>query len=107
MMVEWLVLVFVLLMIFKLFLELNDKKINLNKFLFWTAIWFALVLIAFFPQIVFTLADIIGIGRPKDLPIYISIIILFYLIFKIGIKMERTEQEITKLVKIIALKGEK
>jgi len=107
MMLPYLVLVFVTLMIFLLLLDLKDKKINLRKFLSWTLIWIILALIAFFPEIVIFSANLIGIERPKDLPIYISIILLFYLLFKVGIKLEKIEQNITKITRTIALKGEK
>ncbi len=107
MITQWIILILVLVMYFRLLSDLKKDKISLNKFFFWLFIWFGLSLIVFFPQIVFFLANLIGIERAKDLPIYISIIILFFLLFKIGIKIEKIEQEITKIVKNIALENEK
>ena len=91
-------------MYFKLLADLKKDKISLKKFLFWIFVWFALSVIVFFPQAIIALAGLVGIQRPQDLPIYVSIIILFILMFKIGLKIERIEQEITKIVKIVALK---
>ncbi|MBU0466345.1 MAG: DUF2304 family protein [Nanoarchaeota archaeon] len=105
--VQWVVLAFVAIMIVKLTLDLRRSKISESKFIMWAVIWLALAIIAFFPEIVFFLAGLIGIERAKDLPIYLSIILLFYLVFKIGIKIENINHEITRLVKKLALEKHK
>ena len=103
MILPFLILIFVMVMYFKLLMDLKKDKISLRRFLAWIFIWFALSVIAFFPQIVVFFSNLIGIERAKDLPIYLSIIILFYLLFRVGIKIEKIDQEITKMVKSIAL----
>ena len=105
--IQWFVLLFVCGMFIKLVLDLQNSKISLRRFFFWSFIWICLVIIALFPETVLFLAGVIGIERAKDLPIYVSIVILFYLLFKFGLKIERLEQEITKLVKNLALKDKR
>jgi len=48
-------------------------------------------------------AEIIGLRRGVDVVIYSSIGILFYMLFRLYIKFEEREQEITKVVREIAL----
>ena len=102
--VEIIVLILVIGILIKLVLDARKGAITLGRLIFWGLIWIALAIIVIFPEIVIALANAIGIERPKDLPIYVSIIILFVLILKIGIKIEKVEQEITNLVKNLALK---
>ena len=106
MIIQWIILILVILMYFKLLIDLKKGKISLRRFFFWLFIWTGLSLITYFPQIVLFFSNLIGIERAKDLPIYFSIILLFYLLFKLGIKMEEIEQGITKIVKKIALDNE-
>ena len=107
MILQIIVSVLVLAVLIKLVMDLKKGKITLNKFYLWALVWIALAVIVFFPGIVFFLASLIGIERARDLPIYAAIIILFYIMFKISIKTERIEQEITTLVKNLALKKAK
>ena len=103
MILEILIFVFVFGMYLKLLSDFKNKKISFRRFFFWIFIWFALSLIVFFPQIVFLLAGLLGIERAKDLPIYVSIIILFYIAFKVGVKIEKIDKEITKIVRSVAI----
>lgn len=107
MILQIIVCVFVLWMIVRLAIEMKNNQISLNKFLLWTLIWIGLAIIALIPGIVNYLASLVGIERARDLPIYVSVIILFIMVLRIGIKIEKIEQEITNLVKSIALKRNK
>ena len=100
------ILVFFVILIIsiKLLLDLKKGKISLKKFFLWLIIWESLGIIVFFPNIIVELSNIVGIERAKDLPIYVSIIILFYIVFNIAIKLEKIEQEITTLVRKITIK---
>ena len=51
------------------------------------------------PDLTFRLSDFLGIERGIDVAVYGSIIILFYLMFRIFVKLEMLEQEITKTVR--------
>ena len=105
MIVELIVTILVVVMLIKLIADARNSKISVGKLLFWAFVWIALEVIVLIPGLVMFIANLIGIERPKDLPIYASIIILFFLILRIGIKIERIEQEITSLVKNVALKN--
>lgn len=55
------------------------------------------------PQTTDTIAKLVGVGRGVDFIIYISIISLFYLVFRMFVKIEDVEREITKLVRKLAI----
>jgi len=46
----------------------------------------------------------LGIGRGVDLAIYVSVICLFYLVYKLFIKIQSLERQITLLVRKLAQK---
>ena len=49
------------------------------------------------------LSSILGIARGADLIVYVSVVLLFYLIFRLYVKMEKIEQDVTKVVRKIAI----
>ncbi len=57
------------------------------------------------PEFTSYVAQFVGIGRGADVVIYLSIALLFYLIFRISIAIEETRREITELVRKIALEN--
>ena len=70
----------------------------------WTGVWIIAVGVSLLPQTTDLLAARVGIGRGADLLVYISVIALFYLVFGLVVKIESMQQEMTKLVRSIALK---
>lgn len=85
-------------------LRLKDKSINSIQFMFWGLIWAAVIIIAFVPNITSFISRILGIGRGIDVLIYIGMILLFYLNFRLYVKIDRIERDITKIVRKITLK---
>lgn len=88
-------------------LRFKDRKISLGAFLLWTLIWAAVVVVALVPAIPALIASLIGIRRPVDIAVYLSIIILFYLVFRIYVKLDGMEQNMTKLVREMSLTHKK
>jgi hypothetical protein len=72
-------------------------------FAFWILFWFVAAVVAVLPQTTQFAADIAGVGRGADLVIYLSLIALFYLAFRLYVKIEESERQITRLVRKLAL----
>jgi small membrane protein len=83
-------------------LRAKDKKISLGELIFWLGIWGGMIFVVFFPDIISKFANLIGIGRGIDVIIYASIAILFYLIFRLYVKLEESEREITRIVREVS-----
>ena len=101
-----LAILFALFALSRAILRVKDGNLSIHEFLFWNVIWIAVLIFAFVPGISTLLANLFGIGRGVDFLLYISVVVLFYLIFRLYVKTEKTEQEITRLVSHIALNGE-
>lgn len=65
--------------------------------------WIAVGGVALSPQTTDVVAKLVGVGRGADFIIYLSMIALFYLMFKLFGKIEDVEREITKLVRKLAI----
>ena len=72
--------------------------------LFWLGLWVAVGSIVWVPQVTNRLAGFLGVGRGADAVFYVSIVVLFYAVFKLHGKLENLEQQLNELVKKIALK---
>jgi len=97
-------ILFVLFAYSRVILRFKDNKITVKEFIFWSIIWISIIVMAAIPKIAGWFSVLFGIRRPVDLGIYLSIIILFYLIFRIYIKLESLESNLTKITRNVAIK---
>ncbi len=88
-------------------LRFKDGKITLGELVLWSVIWTAVLVVAIIPGLTSSVAGLVGIKRGIDVAVYFSIIILFYLIFRLYVKAETQQHEITKLVRELALRRKK
>jgi len=86
---------------------MRGKSISIGEFFFWSMIWIAVIIVGIFPDIAVVLSGIVGIGRGVDLVLYTSIVLLFYLMFRLYVKIDAQTRETTKLVREIAIKDAK
>ncbi len=71
----------------------------------WLVLWCALVVIGLLPHTATAVAQFLGVGRGVDVVIYASLGALFYLVFRLFVRLEETDREITRLVRMQALEG--
>jgi hypothetical protein len=84
-------------------LKYRRGKIKLLELIFWSLLWLAAVVLIVLPDTMSFLADMLGIGRGVDAVIYLSVILSFYMIFRLYEKMDQIEREITEIVRHLAL----
>jgi len=89
----------------RLFWQKQKKQINANEFIFWLVFWLLAAAAIVFLKLIDKLVSSLGFsGSGIDILFYIAIIILFYLIFKLRLRLVKIEKDITKLVRNIAIK---
>ncbi len=94
--------------VIRLFWQKRIKQINANEFSFWLVFWIASALaIVFLRQIDYFVKDLGFSASGIDVLLYLAVIMLFYFIFRVRIRMAKMEGEITKLVKEIAIRDRK
>ncbi len=70
---------------------------------FWVLFWLSTLVAVLWPESTNILANSLGIGRGSDFVLYISIIVIFYLLFRLHIKIESIGRDVTKVVRKEAL----
>ena len=103
MLIQIILILFIIFAIIKVALRYKDKVISLQEFLIWTVFWFMVGFVIILPETTSLVANFVGVGRGVDLVIYISILFLFYLAFRILVRLDKIEKDITKVVRKIAL----
>lgn len=96
--------IFLFFAISRVYLRFKEGTIKLGNFLFWLGLWFLALFSIFEPDFTSYWAKLLGVGRGADVLIYTSIIVIFYLIFRTNVMIENTREEMSKLVREIAIK---
>ena len=99
--------IFILFVILRTLSAMRAKNPSTHFVTVWLVFWIGVFILIFQQDFVNFVAHSLGISRGVDLIIYISLIITFYMIFRISIKLEELERAITKIVRKISLMKKK
>lgn len=69
----------------------------------WMGLWLVGVLVVLVPESTSRIAETLGVGRGVDAVVYVAMVVLFFLLFRLYGRTVAMEQEITTLVRKIAL----
>jgi hypothetical protein len=103
MLIKIILIIFSLFVLLKVSLRFRERKISLKEFIFWIVFWLAVMLVVIMPETTTLAANLVGVGRGSDLAIYFSVVVLFYLVFRIFVKLDNIDAAITKVVRKEAL----
>ncbi|MFH1575336.1 MAG: DUF2304 family protein [Candidatus Nealsonbacteria bacterium] len=104
--IQILIVALAVLVIGRIILSFKNKKLSLMGMLLWLGLWTALLVAVLSPQITTVLGNALGVWRGTDAVVYLSIVLIFYLIFRIFVKLEKIESDITIISRKIALRDE-
>jgi hypothetical protein len=96
------IILFALFALSRAYLRFRERKISKSEFAFWLFIWLSIIILVLIPEASTKISTFFGIERGVDLLMYSSIIVIFYLIFRLYIKIDQAEQAITKIVRKIS-----
>ena len=80
-----------------------SKEISGRLFGFWLLFWLIALVLFWIPDLSQRVADVLEVGRGVDAIVYISIVVLFYALFRVFNRFERMETQLTKLVREISI----
>jgi small membrane protein len=104
MLIQIILIVIIAIIVWRLAVKLKTKEITVKQFSGWLLIWLAAVVIVAWPDVTALIANSVGVGRGSDLVIYLSVIFLFYSIFRLLLRIEKLEKNLTKVVRQEAIK---
>ena len=85
-------------------LRFKDRAMTSREFLLWSVVWIAVIVVAALPSTAAFVSGLFGVQRAVDLIVYVSIIVMFYLLFRLYVKAEKMEHAITTLTREAAIK---
>jgi hypothetical protein len=103
--VQIILLLFLWFSLSRVILQFRLRQISPLLFLFWFLLFVSAMVVVILPTETTRIARLVGIGRGVDLATYASIVVLFYLVFRVYIAVEDLKHEITKLVRQLALQN--
>lgn len=74
---------------------------------FWVLFWLVADVAVLWPDSTSILAHALGIGRGTDLIVYISVAVMFYVLFRLHVKIEEIGRDVTRVVRKEALEKKK
>jgi hypothetical protein len=101
--IQILIALFAIYAIIRVIFSAKNKSMNIMLTMLWILLWLAVITAALYPSYISELSKIAGIGRGVDFATYISIILLFYMVFNIYALLDKHDQRITELIREITL----
>lgn len=96
--------IIVLFFVFRLMGQKKKNSISRTEFYLWLFFWMSSVAIIVFIKKIDSLVAYLGFSSAGiDVLLYLAIAVLFYLLFRTRIKMEKIEKDITTLVRKISI----
>ena len=91
----------------KSYLDFRAKIESLQMFVFWIVTWTAIVVIALFPSIIDILILSFGGGRTGLGTFFgMGLVFLFFIVYRLYVKIERIQQTLTKTIQEFALRDQ-
>ena len=101
--IQIIIIIFAIFALSRVILRFKKRLIKPKEFVAWILLWIFVIILALIPGFIGRVASIVGIGRGTDVLIYSSILVIFYLVFKMYLRLEKIERDITKVVRKLTL----
>lgn len=102
MIIQYVATIIIALIILQLISKFKKDRVSWPRTLIWILFWCVGIFVVWFPETIAKIAQVSGVGRGVDIIIYISIILLFYLLSNQNTKIDELNKQITKLTREIA-----
>ena|SRR3989344_8331077 len=96
--IQYFFIIVLILLGYRTVVKWRSRDLRFSEFIFWMALWTAVAIVVVYPKTSTLVANLLGVGRGADLVIYSSLLLIFYLLFRIFMRLEKMEQQITKIV---------
>jgi hypothetical protein len=97
-------LLIILFFVCRLFVLKKKDKVSANEFIFWLVFWLLAVLGIFFIKELDALAAALGFSASGiQIILYVAVAVLFYMNFRLRLKIEKMDKDITAIARKIAL----
>jgi small membrane protein len=105
MLFQILLVAFAVFAIAKTWKQYRARRVSKYWFFVFTLFWGVVAGVAITPQTTDVVAEVVGVGRGADLLVYVGVVALFYLAHRLMLKQEQLSDEMTELVRKIAVES--
>ncbi len=81
--------------------------ITLGMMFIWLLVWIVGVVVVLTPNSTFYAARFLGVTRGADAVVYSALAVLFFVVFRMLVSVEKLKREVTKLTRELALRDKK
>jgi len=82
----------------------KENVIRKREAFLWSLVWIIAAVVILLPETTSFVANLLGVGRGVDLVLYASVVVLFFLVFKLFTSLDRLEKLLTDIVRKDALR---
>ena len=93
-----------LIAVSKSYVDFRARLESLPMFLFWVATWLMIVIVALVPSLVDFLLSFSGGRAGLGTFFGMALVFLYFVVYRIYVKLERIEQNLTKAIQELALR---
>ncbi len=88
-------------------LQAKNQGLSVRAAGFWWFVWMGAWAVVMWPDSTQQVASALGIGRGTDVVVYAAIAVIFFLLFRLHVKIETMSRQITQAVRHDALEQNK
>lgn len=81
------------------FLQFKNKGLSGRAAWFWGLVWLGAWAVVVWPESTQRVAGALGIGRGTDVVVYAAIAAIFFLLFRLHVKLETINRQVTQVVR--------
>jgi hypothetical protein len=81
----------------------RQNKMTLTQAGAWFVMWLVVLIVFWYPESTNYLASTLGIGRGADLIIYVAILAMFYMMFRMYLRVDKLNSDITEVVRKVGI----
>ena len=101
---QYFALILIIFFVFRLFWQKKKKQIASGEFLFWLIFWLITTIAVVSLKEIDRIVAVLGFsGSGIEILLYIAVAFMFYLIFRMRLRILRLEKDITAITREIAI----
>ena len=103
MLIQIFLILFFLFALAKVYGRYRSGELGRGGLIFWVVFWILAAVIVLLPDTTFYFARLAGVSRGADLVVYLALALLFFMAFRLSVRLEKISRDITKLTRTRAL----
>lgn len=101
------IILFAIVVILRTYGQYKKEHVSRYWLIAFSCLWTIVIVAALVPKGTDRIAQMVGVERGADLFVYVAVLILVYAVYRLLVRVQHMHQEITELVRQIALANPK